>query len=111
MTKINYIEFPAENLTEVKKFYSRTFEWKFTDYGPDYTAFTDGSMDGGFTKGQVAKDSGPLVILYSEQLGETLNRVEKNGGTIVKAIFDFPGGRRFHFKDPAGNQLAVWSDK
>ena len=107
--KINYIEFPAENLSTVKAFYTKVFEWKFTDYGPEYTAFSDGSFDGGFTPGKAVKDAGPLVILYSDNIEETLAAVEKHGGVIHKPIFNFPGGRRFHFIDPAGNELAVWA--
>ncbi len=108
---INYIEFPAEDLEAVKDFYTKAFGWKFTDYGPEYIAFNDGVLDGGFTKGTVSGEAGPLVILYSNDLEKSLAAVEACGGTIVKPIFDFPGGRRFHFADPAGNQLAIWSQK
>lgn len=108
---INYIELPAGNLELVKKFYSSAFGWKFTDYGPEYTAFNDGNLDGGFTAGAVATSSGPLVILYSEDLETSLETVVSAGGMIVKPIYSFPGGRRFHFADPAGNELALWSEK
>jgi len=108
---LNYIEFPAEDLAAVKKFYSASFGWVFTDYGPEYMAFSDGVLEGGFTKGKVSGDAGPLVILYSEDLPASLETVQKNGGTIAQPIYDFPGGKRFHFVDPAGNHLAVWSDK
>lgn len=108
--RLNYIEFPAENLEAIKKFYSDTFGWTFTDYGPTYTAFSDGAMDGGFTTGTIAKNAGPLVILYSSNLEASRDAISAHGGAIVKDIFDFPGGRRFHFTDPAGNELAVWSD-
>lgn len=109
---LNYVEFAAENLTEIKDFYGNAFGWKFTDYGPEYSAFNDGVMEGGFFKGSPQeKEGGPLVILYSETLEESLKIVEDNGGVVVKQIFSFPGGRRFHFKDPAGNELAIWSDK
>lgn len=107
---VNYIEFPAADLPAVKDFYAKAFGWKFTDYGPEYTAFNDGALDGGFTKGAVSGESGPLVILYSEDLPASLESVKKCGGTITKSIYEFPGGRRFHFADPAGNHLAVWSD-
>ena len=106
--KINYIEFTANDFNAVKKFYSSVFGWTFTDYGEDYTAFTDGMLDGGFAKGASSTD-GALVILYSDNLEETQSLVEQNGGTITEPIFEFPGGRRFHFTDPAGNKLAVWS--
>lgn len=107
--KISYIEMAANDLAAVKKFYSDAFGWTFTDYGSEYTAFTDGSLDGGFAKGPAAA-GGPLVILYSEDLEKTEVAIQDAGGRIEKPIFDFPGGRRFHFSDPAGNQLAVWSD-
>ncbi|KND47492.1 MAG: Glyoxalase family protein [Parcubacteria bacterium C7867-004] len=108
--RINYIELPADDLEAIKKFYAGAFGWTFTDYGPDYTAFTDGSLEGGFTKGEVAKESGPLVILYSSQLEGSVSDVQNAGGTIAKPIYAFPGGRRFHFLDPAGNELAIWSE-
>lgn len=108
--KINYVELPGGELEAVKAFYSTCFGWTFTDYGPEYTAFNDGNMDGGFFKGgEPAK--GALVILYSDRLEESKSIVEKHGGKIVKDIFTFPGGRRFHFEDPAGNELAIWSEK
>lgn len=109
--KINYIEFPADDLEKIKDFYTKAFGWKFTDYGPQYSAFTDGSLDGGFTAGKVAKGAGPLVILYSESLEDSVQAVKDAVGKITKPIYSFPGGRRFHFTDPAGNELAVWSDK
>jgi predicted enzyme related to lactoylglutathione lyase len=109
--RINYIEFPAQDLTRIKEFYTAVFGWQFTDYGPEYVGFNDGNLDGGFTAGVVASASGPLVILYSENLEESLRAVESAGGSITLAPFDFPGGRRFHFADPAGNQLAVWSEQ
>jgi len=107
---LNYIEFTAGNLDEIKQFYSNCFGWKFTDYGPDYVAFNDGSLDGGFAKGKVTK-GGPLVILYSKDLKKSLQTVTKNGATISKEIYSFPGGKRFQFIDPAGNELAIWSEK
>ena len=109
--KINYIEFPANDLEEVKAFYTKAFGWKFTNYGPEYAAFTDGVIDGGFTAGKVATSSGPLVILYSDNLEKSVKTVEESGGKILKPIYSFPGGRRFHLADPAGNELAIWSDK
>lgn len=109
--KINYIEFPAKDLQTIKDFYRKAFDWKFTDYGPEYTAFSDGALEGGFTKGNVANNAGPLVILFSEDLEKSLDKIQSCGGSIVRSIYDFPGGRRFHFTDPAGNELAVWSDK
>lgn len=107
---INYIEFSATDLPKTKEFYTSVFGWKFTDYGPDYIAFTDGDFEGGFAKGEVKK-GGPLIILYTDNLMESLENVKSNGGKIVKPIFEFPGGKRFHFSDLNGNELALWSDK
>lgn len=104
--KLDYIEMSAtgSTLDSTKAFYSAAFGWSFTDYGPSYTAFDEG-LEGGFQTQEPAK---PLPILYSEELEATLAAVEEAGGKIVKPIFSFPGGRRFHFVDPAGNELAVW---
>ena len=107
---INYIEFPADDLMAVKKFYTEAFGWEFTDYGPEYIAFKDGVLEGGFTKGQASGEAGPLVILYSDNLESSMEGVVRAGGTIAKPIYPFPGGRRFHFRDPVGNHLAVWSE-
>lgn len=107
--QIQYIEFLFKDLSAVKKFYSESFGWKFVDYGPEYTAFEGEYVDGGFAIGEPKRGS-VLVILYSESLEGTKGLVEKAGGSITKDIFSFPGGRRFHFVDPDGNELAVWSD-
>ncbi len=110
--RIDYIEFPATDIVATKHFYSGVFGWVFEDYGPSYTSFNDGRLAGGFwTSSQVASPGhGPLVVIYASQLQPVLERVEKAGGTVVKAPFDFPGGRRFEFIDPNGNLLAVWSE-
>lgn len=108
--QIQYIEFLSNDIQLAKEFYSKSFGWKFTDYGPDYTSFEGNYVDGGFTVGKPVKGS-VLVILYSERLEETKQSVENAGGKIVKDIFTFPGGRRFHFSDPDGYELAVWSEK
>lgn len=111
--KINYIEFPAKNIPAVKTFFSTVFGWKFEDYGPDYIAFSDEGVDGGFFKSDQVSTSvngSALTVFYSNDLASTQAKIEKAGGTIVKAIFSFPGGRRFHFCDPNGNEYAVWSD-
>lgn len=110
--KLDYLEMPAGDgrIDSMKAFYARAFSWSFTDYGPGYTAFSEG-LDGGFdgNPGEAARK--PLPVLYSTELEATLAAVEEAGGTIVKPIFPFPGGRRFHFTDPAGNELAVWSER
>ena len=111
--KINYVEFLARNLEQTKSFFSQVFGWTFTDYGPDYTAFANAGLDGGFFRSDQSSstDKGSaLIVLYSEQLETTKSNIENAGGTIVKPIFSFPGGRRFHFCDPSDNEFAVWSE-
>jgi len=108
---IDYIEFTAPDLAAIKQFYGNVFGWNFQDWGDDYISFHDGRVDGGFARSQAKAGSGPLVILYSTNLEAAQNRVSQGGGKITKDTFSFPGGRRFHFADPAGNELAVWSDK
>ena len=111
--KINYIELPAKDIEATKTFFTAAFGWSFTDYGPEYTAFSDQGVDGGFYKSDltVATDKGSaLIVFYSKELEQTQSRIEKVGGSIIKPIFQFPGGRRFHFTDPNGNEYAVWSD-
>lgn len=108
--QIDYIEFPATDLKTTRSFYQLVFGWSFTDYGPNYTSFEDGRISGGFDTTRSPTSDGPLVVLYSEDLDAVKNAVAARGGTIVKETFEFPGGRRFHFKDPSGNELAVWSE-
>ena len=108
--QIQYVEFLSQDFEKIKEFYTAAFGWAFTDYGPEYAAFEGENIDGGLAVGEPQKGS-ILVILYSARLEETLEKVKKAGGNIVKDIFSFPGGRRFHFIDPDGNELAVWSDK
>lgn len=107
---IDYIEFQARDLETVKDFYSRVFGWKFKDYGPTYASFSESGVSGGFEKTEHEIQPGTLIVLYHENLEAVKAGILKNGGEIVKDIFAFPGGSRFHFKDPSGNELAVWSD-
>ena len=112
--KINYVEFPASNLEATKSFFSTAFGWSFTDYGPAYTAFENEGVDGGFytSEKQARTETGSaLVVFFSEDLEATLQRVKEAGGVIIEPIFSFPGGRRFHFTEPSGNEFAVWTDK
>ncbi len=109
--QINYIEFKAKDLDKIKAFYNSCFNWTFTDYGPDYTAFSDSRIEGGFERTEDDIVNGVLVILYHEDLKSIKNKIINSKGIISKDIFSFPGGRRFHFLDPSGNELAVWSDK
>jgi hypothetical protein len=108
--QIDYIEFPAVDIPKIKEFYSSVFGWKFEDYGPDYTSFADGRIAGGFTKDAPLPVKGILVVLYASDLEGTEAKVKAAGASVTKEIFSFPGGRRFHFKDPSGNELAVWSE-
>lgn len=107
--KLDYLELPAAGgtLDSVKAFYSAAFSWSFTDYGPTYCAFDEG-LEGGFQSEFEKGEAKPLPVLYSEDLEATMAAVESAGGKILKRIFAFPGGRRFHFADPAGNEMAVW---
>ena len=108
-SRIDYIELNVRDLARSKAFYAGAFGWKLTDYGPSYCAFSDGRLEGGLTTAEPPTSGGPLVILYADDLEDMQRRVEAAGGEIVKPIFPFPSGRRFHFKDPDGHELAVWS--
>ncbi len=108
--QIDYIEFPAVDIPKTREFYSAVFGWKFEDYGPDYTSFRDGRLSGGFNRESPLPVKGVLVVLYASNLEGTEKKVRDAGATISKEIFAFPGGRRFHFMDPNGNELAVWSE-
>jgi predicted enzyme related to lactoylglutathione lyase len=106
---IDYIEITVTDMDAAKAFYTSAFGWSLTDYGPQYAGIQgDGSEQGGLRLDSAVHE--PLAILYSEDLEATLDAVTAAGGTIVRPIEAFPGGRRFHFSDPAGNELAVWSE-
>ena len=110
--KINYVEFPAKDIETTKAFFSSVFGWTFIDYGPEYTAFDNAGMDGGFFKSELAVSTNTgsaLIVFYSDDLEQTQSKITDAGGTIIKPVFSFPGGRRFHFGDPNGNEFAVWS--
>ena len=112
--KINYVEFPAIDITATKVFFKEVFGWKFKDFGPEYTAFSNQGLNGGFYRSVLHSTTGngaALVVFYSEDLESTHADIEQAGGTITKPIFSFPGGRRFQFTEPSGNELAVWSDR
>ncbi len=109
--KINYVEFPAKDIASTKYFFEQAFGWTFEDFGPEYTAFSNQGIDGGFFKSDLtatARKGSALIVLLSENLEETQNKIESCGGKISEPIFAFPGGRRFHFIEPSGNELAVW---
>lgn len=109
--KLDYLEFPAAggSLDRARGFYSKVFGWRFTDYGPTYLAFDEG-LEGGFQADRSEATAAPLPVIYSENIEETFEAVKAAGAEIRRGIFTFPGGRRFHFADPAGNEVAVWSD-
>lgn len=111
--KINYVEFPAKDIKQTKDFFKKVFNWSFIDYGPDYTAFSNAGLDGGFYHSNLTvntKNGSALVVLYSKDLETTQENIVEAGGSIIKPIFSFPGGRRFHFGDLNGNEYAVWSE-
>ncbi len=111
--KINYVEFPAKDIEAAKGFFSTVFGWSFVDYGPQYTTFSNEGLDGGFFQSELTvstENGSALLVFYSDKLEDTQSKIVNAGGFIIKPIFDFPGGRRFHFGDPNGNEYAVWSD-
>lgn len=111
--KLNYVELAAKDLQSTKTFFSAVFGWQFVDYGPEYTAFSNEGLDGGFYQANHCSQvshGGALLVFYSADLTGTLNKVQKHGGKIIRPIFQFPGGHRFHFIEPSGNEFAVWSD-
>jgi predicted enzyme related to lactoylglutathione lyase len=111
--KINYIEIPAKNIEATKEFFGNVFGWSFIDYGPEYSSFTDQGVDGGFFKSDLTvstKNGSVLIVFYSNELEAVQEKVVSYGGRIVKPIFSFPGGKRFHFTDPNSNEYAVWSE-
>ena len=114
VNKISYVEFPAADIAETKTFFSSVFGWKFKDYGDAYISFSNQGIKGGFYKSEKAATTGngsALIVLYSDDLKTTQAAVEEAGGLIIKPVFSFPGGYRFHFTDPNGNELAVWSEQ
>ena len=111
--KINYLEFPSRDMQATKDFFSQAFGWSFQDFGPEYAAFSDQGIDGGFYKAEsssTTQNGAALVVFYSNDLEATQDKIKKAGGVIIKPVFSFPGGRRFHFTEPGGNEFAVWSE-
>ena len=112
--KINYLEFPTVNISATKDFFSQAFGWSFQDFGPEYAAFSDQGIDGGFYTADTSSftsNSAALVVFYSNNLEATQEKIEKAGGVVIKPVYSFPGGRRFHFTEPGGNEFAVWSEQ
>lgn len=112
--KIDYIEIPAQDLPSVQRFFETLFGWKFESYGADYCSFNDGRIAGGFYRSEaratVAAGSA-LIVFYNADLESAVARVKQSGGRITRDIYSFPGGRRFHFEDPSGNEYATWSEQ
>ncbi|WP_298444712.1 VOC family protein [uncultured Ferrimonas sp.] len=111
--KLNYVEFPSRDLVATKAFFSQVFGWQFEDYGPEYSAFGEEGLSGGFflsDQCSTTATGAALLVFYSNDIHATLAKVEQGGGCIVKPLFDFPGGCRFHFTEPSGNEFAVWSE-
>ena len=111
--KINYLELPAKDLEAAKLFFGEVFGWSFIDYGPEYTAFSNAGIEGGFYKSDLSalsENGSVLVVFYSKNLQQIQSKIKNAGGEIIKPVFSFPGGRRFHFQDTNGNEFAVWSD-
>jgi predicted enzyme related to lactoylglutathione lyase len=112
--KLDYVEYPAASMKATQAFFSAVFGWSFEEFGPDYCAFSKQGLDGGFYRSELyssTRNGSALLVFYSEDLDATLAKIEAAGGRIEKPIFAFPGGRRFHFCEPSGNEFAVWSDK
>lgn len=111
---INYLELAAKDLEETKAFFSNVFGWSFVDYGEEYTAFKETTMEGGFYKSTLCSDSSSkgaaLIVFYSDDLEATEQKILKHGGSISTPTFSFPGGKRFHFQDVTGNEFAVWTE-
>ncbi|WP_039906883.1 VOC family protein [Micromonospora lupini] len=113
---IDYIEFTVTDLGEAKRFYADAFGWQFTDYGPEYAGIRSPHGDtapevGGLRLDEKARVGGPLVLLYSNDLDRSVQAVQEAGGKVVEGPYEFPGGRRFHFTDPSGNELGVWAEQ
>lgn len=112
--KISYVEFPSKDLAVTKAFFSAVFGWSFSDYGDEYTSFFNEGINGGFFKSDLTETTetgSALIVFYSRELEQTQSKIENAGGVVIKPTFSFPGGRRFHFADPNGNEYAVWSDQ
>jgi len=109
--KLNYVEFPANNIPATKRFFEQAFGWQFEDFGPEYTAFSNQGLDGGFYQSSLMSNverGSALLVLLSDDLEQSQVNVQAAGAEISQTIFSFPGGRRFHFIEPSGNELAVW---
>lgn len=108
MARLDYVELPGSEISATRAFYEQAFGWQLTEFAPTYAATTTGDTDIGIQAAPDERPAAPLPVIQVDDIEAALKAVERSGGTIVKAIFDFPGGRRFHFTDPSGNELAAW---
>lgn len=110
--RIDYVEIPAKDLKVAKAFFGDVFGWTFVDYGPDYCSFNDGQLEGGFFTADfaVTSQTSILLVFFNDDLPQAQQNILAAGGTIVKETFSFPGGERFHFADPNGNEYAMWRE-
>ena len=108
MARLNYVELPVSEVAVTRAFYEQAFGWSLTEFAPTYAATTSGDVDIGLDGDSAQQPKAPLPVIEVADLEAGLAAVQGAGGTIVRPIFAFPGGRRFHFTDPAGNELAVW---
>lgn len=108
MARIDYVELPATSLSATRTFYEQAFGWTMTEFAPTYAATTTGDTDVGLDADEAEKPKVPLPVIQVSDLEAALVAVERAGGMVIKPIYAFPGGRRFHFRDPSGNELAAW---
>ncbi|MGB5446449.1 MAG: VOC family protein [Psychromonas sp.] len=111
--QINYLELPSKDINATKAFFSEVFNWRFNDYGPEYCAFSGAGLAGGFYLSNLrsrTENGSALTVFYSNNIKHTQQKIEQAGGVINRPLFAFPGGVRFHFEDPNGNEYAVWSE-
>jgi predicted enzyme related to lactoylglutathione lyase len=109
--RIDYVEIPVTDVARARAFLEAMFGWTFREWGDEYLSFSDGRLNGGIRKADDAEtQNGVLLVFYSDDLERDVERVQEHGGRISQEIFSFPGGRRFHFIDPAGTEFALWSE-
>lgn len=108
--QIDYLEFPSANGVRTREFFTEAFGWRFTNYGPTYDGIDDAGIDAGIDA-SASKSEAPLAVVRTSDLEAAERDVVAAGGVITRPAFDFPGGRRFHFREPGGNELAVWVEK
>jgi predicted enzyme related to lactoylglutathione lyase len=106
--QIDYLEFPSEDGLKTRRFFEEAFDWSFISYGPNYHAIVAAGIDAGIQSDAREVTAAPLAVVRTTDLEAAQRAVELAGGVVVRPAFDFPGGRRFHFREPGGNEMAVW---